>query len=251
MSQWYIQVIFVNSSLQKVASYTYSWLILGLFLLSVSLPLAAQIPGAAGPGETVESVSGSSASVEELADVQTTASVVVDGRILFELRGVSSYSAKERATESAKQIIAAAENTDLSTSMLRVETGKESHTIHIGGQALLNIFEADARVESVQRSVLAEAKMEAIRVAIDSYRKERSKEHLLQNFLYAILGTALFVGLIIGLRWTGRKLRTIFETRYLIRREEMEQKSHKVLRAEQLWRLISFTRHAAAALIVL
>ncbi len=251
MSQRYIQVIFVDSSLLKVASYAYSWLILGVLLLSVSLPVAAQIPGVAGPGQTVESASGSTASVKEQAEVQTTAPVVVDGRTLFELRGVSSYSAEERAAETAKQIIAAAENTDLSTSMLRVETGEESHEIYIGDQALLNVFEADARVESVQRSVLAEAKMEAIREAIDSYRKERSEEHLLQNSLYAILGTALFVGLIIGLRWSGRKLRTLFETRYMIRLEEMEEKSHKVLRAEQLWGLISFTQRAAAILIVL
>lgn len=218
-----------------------------LALLLTSLSVAAQSLDGAG----TESAPDSSPTSVVPQDSHATAPVVVDGRTLFEVRGVPSYPAEKRAGETVEQIIAAAKDDGLSTEMLRVEPGEHGDEIRIGDLLLMTIVASDAKLAGVRRPVLIEARMEVVRVAIDAYREDRTQKKLLQNALHAILGTALFVGLIVGLRWVRNKLRSVYETRYKPRLDEMEQKSRKVLKAEQLWDAIQVTRKILSLIIVL
>lgn len=228
--------------------------VLYVFLIGMTLlfclPAIAGIAVATDQTLPVELNAVSAPSHTRQTGEQLTSPVVVDGRTLFRLRGVSAYSAASRTSELASKIVKAAEDESLSTDKLTVVENEDNHIIRIGAEHLMEVVDADARFEDVKRAVLAEAKLAAIKQSIDDYRRDRTTEVLLNNALYASLATALFVALIAGMRWLGRALRRTFEKRYTSQLEEMEEKSHRVFKLEQLWGLISFVQRVAAVLIV-
>ena len=212
-----------------------------LLLVLFSQCAAAQIP-VLGSGE--ESATETEAPVGEASvAVQpkpATAPVIVDGETLFVLRGLSAYPAEERAAKTAEKIIAAAEDEALSVDSLRLEEKEDHHSIYIGKHLLMDVIDADARLEGVERNILAEVKLGAIREAIASYRRDRTASDLAYDIVKAIGGTGLFFLLILGLRWITRKVRELFESRYKTRLEEVEVKSRKLLRVEQVGRTMLF-----------
>lgn len=223
-------------------------LLIGQFTALLSIANATGLNPVASVSEAPEPDKAPPPSVAE--DIQSSAPVIVDGETVFVVRGMSALPAEERATQIADNIVSAAENPSVSSDWLELIVEEDRHGIYVGDQLIVEIFEADAEIESVDRSVLAEANMNAIGEAIDNYRQDRTSKDLLRNLMVAAVGTALFLLLIVVMRWVGRKMRAIFETRYKMRLEEVEEKSFRLLQAEQLWSLLVFLQRMVAFLIL-
>ena len=116
-----------------------------------------------------------------------------------------------------------------------MEEAQFSTQVMAGKVAVFSVFDADARLEEVERQNLARADLLRIQQAIESYRHDRQPKVLIQRAALALaLALGLFLFLFAGLKAVQRGLREL-ELRYKHRIRELGIQGLKVLPAERLW----------------
>lgn len=103
-----------------------------------------------------------------------TAPVELDGRVLFRVRGASSYPAAERARLIGDRVEAVAADRTVPVDSLRAVERDGTSRIQVGQTTIVVIVDADAHLEQVDRVQLAQAHLHRIREAIVAYRSARS-----------------------------------------------------------------------------
>jgi small-conductance mechanosensitive channel len=166
---------------------------------------------------------------------QPTAPVVLDGAMLFRVRGVAAYPAEQRAAAIADRIAAVASDRTIPVESLTVRETPLGSVLAAAGNQLLQVVEADARLEGVRRQVLAEVYRGRIAEAIERFRHDREGAVLRPNAARA-LGAILALAL--GL-WLGRRalrlLRAMLDRRYRSRLRHVQVGTVEIVRAEHLW----------------
>lgn len=189
--------------------------------------------------------------VEEAAPAVQTAPVVVDGYTLFSIRGLSAYPAEKRAQDIANRIKAVAANHAYSPQSLRSENVQIGTRILANNQFIMNISDSDARMEGVNRQVVAQAYISRIGEAIIEFRNDRLPETLARRSVLAVSAT---LALLIFL-WSGHRLfkksRSALERRYRGKIHGLHIQSFHILRAEHMWRLLTGALNIMWAVIVL
>jgi len=222
---------------------------LSALILLLALPL-----GTAGArAETAPAAPGSAATPEK-AIVQnhtTTAPVLLDGRTLMRLRGISAFPAEKRAGEIAQRIEAFARDGNNPVESLRFVEHPDHTEIFAGNARLLSVFNEDAHLEGIERrEVLATLYLQSIARAVSEYRQERSPRVLLINTGYALGAAALF-GLVLWIvRWLFRRFTILLERRYKSRVKDLEVKSFQILQAEHFWNFFRGVLHVVRALAI-
>ncbi len=107
-----------------------------------------------------------------------TAPVELDGEVLFRVRGSSSLPASTRAANVRARLEAVARNRSLPLTSLRIAEAEGLERIMAGDRPIVAITEADARLEQLTRSELAQIHLARIRQAIDEYRQARTLQAL-------------------------------------------------------------------------
>lgn len=166
------------------------------------------------------------------------APVIVDGRELFRVAGISLYPAEKRAAEIAERIIGLADDPAFSPEQLQLREEADGTVILAGESRILSVIEADARIESLERGILAKAYIGQIKEAVRSHREERSAPYLLRNALYTAAMTAILVLVLWLLRWSLARALEFFKSRYQLKLKDVETKSFGVLEADQFWNII-------------
>ncbi|MEE4380123.1 MAG: mechanosensitive ion channel family protein [Candidatus Competibacteraceae bacterium] len=186
-------------------------------------------------------------------NVMETAPVVVNGRVQFYVIGVSAYPAKRRAQEIAQRIKALAQDSTFDPKTLRIKDSGTYHQIFPGegGNAVLSVLEADADTEGIDRTVLAETLRTRIAESIKDYRHDRKPAVLTRNALYLLGSMFVLVGLLFGVLWGFRRVERFLEPRVKRRIQDLETRSKRILRGEQLWGLLHSALRLLQALIVL
>jgi small-conductance mechanosensitive channel len=191
--------------------------------------------GAPAYGQTGSTSDANQALVGEIS----RAPVVVDGERLFLVRGVTSYPAEQRARQIEERIQTLAADRTLSAASLTVEEQPGGSWILAGGQRLLAVLDEDAKIEQVDRRVLAQAYLLRIAAAVEAYRREREAGYLLRHGLYALAATlALLAGGYSGRRLV-RWLRANLERRYQTRVQDVHIQAFQIVRAKQIWHFLS------------
>jgi small-conductance mechanosensitive channel len=175
---------------------------------------------------------------EEEATLVDTALVSIDGQLLFRLRGISSFTAARRAEALTGRIVALARDSSIDPATLRILEGESATRILAGDQVVMSVYDADARIEGIRRSTLAESNLMAIRAAIARYRGARTRAALgasarrcgLATLLVAIL---LFVVLRLT-AWMNLKIEERFRTRV----HGLAIQSLELVRAERIWGIV-------------
>ena len=189
--------------------------------------------------------------VAEDADEIAVAAVKLDGVTLLRVRGISSHPADKRAALIAKRIEKFAADRHFAPSALRVEETPGASRILAGDQPLLAVFDVDARLERIERSLLARTYALRISEAINQYRQDREPEPILRGIL---LAAGVFALLVVTL-WLGaramRRLDTLLERRIKGKLEGIEAKSLRLLNAALLWRTLQRLRSLIWMLAVL
>lgn len=162
------------------------------------------------------------------------AEVTLDGRTLFRVRGVTSYTAEQRAKDLADRIQAIAADPSIRTDSLRVVETEESSNILAGDWKVMSVVDADAALEGVSRQVLVELYRKRIVDAMATYRSDRNPRLLLTHFLYALGATLAVVVLLFALRRAYRLLDERVTRRLAAHIETLEQKSVHLIRASQI-----------------
>ncbi|WP_313951708.1 mechanosensitive ion channel family protein [Accumulibacter sp.] len=164
-----------------------------------------------------------------------TAPVEVDGRVLFRVRGVTSFPAQSRADAIADRIERFASEPGVDPSKVSVSESGDYTAIMLGERRIMALFDADARIEEMEREDLALATAERISRAIADYRSERSPEALRRHAIQAAAAVAALVAVVALLIWLTRRLLALLEKRYRNRISSLGIQSFQIVRAERIW----------------
>jgi small-conductance mechanosensitive channel len=151
-----------------------------------------------------------------------TAAVVIDGRVLFPVRGLPSLPATERANAIAGRIRAVAGNPAVAPDDIGIAAGAIGPEIRAGGQRLMLVHPADGRLEGVDVDTLALAHRERIARAVVGYRAARTPAALGRSALATQAMAAGRVLLLLALRYGFRWLDALLERAYSQRRSALE-----------------------------
>ena len=163
------------------------------------------------------------------------APVSVDGVTLFQVRGVSAFPAERRAKEISTRIKQLAANRMFDPDALQISPQENASSIVAGNQNIVTVYDADARLENLEHTVLARTYLVKIRDAIIAYRQARTPKALITSTLYIAFATFAFLAFV----WLGRRVMRRFDAlldRILhARLEGLESQSFQIVRAKQLW----------------
>src|SRR5262249_20186566 len=125
------------------------------------------------------------------------AQVEVDGRpVLSVYANIGGFTAQERANAIQDRIVSLAKRADISANDIKSEDRGTWSEILARGERVMAITEADARGAERNRPELAAEDVELIRQTIVRYRADHTWGHLLWAIAYAILATAVFLGIL-------------------------------------------------------
>ena len=181
---------------------------------------------AAGQGGQVAPAAPDTTQLEERIQ---TAPVSIDGAVLFSVRGTTSFPAPERAKAIADRIRTIAADRAIAPEAVRVTEVDIFSRIEAGRQIVMNVLDADANLEGVQRQVLARLHQEKVRSAIITYRAERTPAAMQSAGLRALGATGVFGLLAFLVVWLRRRLDGVLERRYRERLEALAAKSKDVV----------------------
>lgn len=167
-----------------------------------------------------------------------TAPVIIDGSVLFRLRGVSAFTAEDRAQDVTQRIKDAARNPAVTRETIVVKVLADWSEIRAADKLVVSIFDLEAQLEGVDRSLLAEAVLHQVRDAVDRYRSDRSPKSLATDAAYALAATIAFALALVLLLVFMRSFNRFAATRHQKYIAPLEAKSSRILRADQIWRLL-------------
>lgn len=182
---------------------------------------------------------------------EKSAPVVVDGITLFRVRGVSAYPAEKRAQAIADRIVALATDPAFDKQALRLEDQVESTAVMAGGRMVMVISDSDARLEGIDRHLLGRSIRWRIGEAIGAWRRDRVPATLQRNALIALGATLLLVVALWGVVRLFRRLRGFIEQRVRQRIQDVKLQQFHLVRAHQLWGMLSGLLHLFGTLTVL
>lgn len=200
------------------------WALLGLLPLLFSGLLAAQPGPAAGPDINLD---------------QHSAPVVVDGRVLFQLRGVTAYPAQQRARDVANRIIELAQDDSFDPSELSVVEVEDYSEIRRGEFVVLTVHDFDAQLEGIPGPLLAAVFEARVAETVEQYRTDRSADVLTRNSGFALGVTVIMVLAIWGLRLLFRALIRWSERRVRRSVEELASKSYHLIQSGPVWTVVT------------
>lgn len=203
----------------------------GLFLVAMAF---GYISGTATAQETQAPSSKYEAEVGSPLLISTTP-VLLDGEVLFKVRGVSAYPSEIRAKKIAERIEAFAADVTRDPQTLRLVEEKNMTVVLAGKQLLLAVLDADGRQEGVSRQDLAQAYVQRIKEAVQAYRDQRKPSWLLLHTLYALGATGIFASAWFGLRWGFNQLDGIVERRYKGRVKDLSIQKLRIVQARNIW----------------
>lgn len=171
------------------------------------------------------------------------AAVVVDGKILFYVRGITSYPAEKRAKVIERRIEEAAADLSVPANSLTVVQNEMRDDIFISGKFIMSVIEADANLEGVSRVTLVRVIKNNITRSIIAYREERTSKSLLNKAFYGIGATVITILLLFLINWIVKKFNVWFENKLKTKIDSLESRSFQMIRSRQLWfTFFSFVR---------
>jgi small-conductance mechanosensitive channel len=184
-------------------------------------------------------------------DAIATAAVEIDGTVLFQVRGVSSLPAPERAARIRDQIIAVARDPGVSPESIHLVETEDATLIQSGNKRLMGVVDADAAIEQVGRHVLALGHLGRIQRAIREYRAERAPEAVQRHVLQSLIALIVFSLAMLAIVWGGRAADRALSRRWQSRIQSVGIQSFEVLRAERLWEAVRGTLMLARTALLL
>jgi small-conductance mechanosensitive channel len=164
-----------------------------------------------------------------------TAPVVIDGAVLFNVRGVSSFPAEARARGIQERIVAIAGDRAISPDSVRIVESQGATRILAGDRPIMQVAEADANLEQLSVPELAAVHQRRIQQAIADYRAARTGGALRSATLTTVVATLLLLAAYVALQWLSRMFDRLLIRRLQARVQSVEIKTLEVMRADQIW----------------
>lgn len=210
--------------------------------------LACLVLLAAGAAAAQASVSG--VSPEPAVDPESvpSAAVDLDGRVILRVRGVAALTAEHRAAAVARRLRDFAADRQVSVESLRLVEVPLGTALQAGTTTLLTITDADAALEGMDRSQLAELTRGLLAQSVTEWRAEREPARLLRQGAWLAGATLLLVAVL----WPLRRLRLWAARRFVERAAAaVRLKQVEVMQAESRRQLVAALVRLAYWLLVL
>ena len=201
------------------------------------LPLLLLLPALAATTLPTEA-RGQDAMPDPQSVATTTAPVMVDGDVLFRLRGITSYPARERARIVRRNILGVARDDSIALESIVLRPDGDYFVIYAGEQRVLGLYEADAELEAIELPLLAEVILQRMVDAVRAYREDRSPAALRVSGLWFLALTGAALLLVWLLKRFGGWLDRQLERRVKKGIQHLERKSGRVFRSAYLWGLV-------------
>ncbi|MEM1003973.1 MAG: mechanosensitive ion channel domain-containing protein [Pseudomonadota bacterium] len=207
-------------------------LMLLLSLLAVVVMLAAPMQAQETGAEPVESDTETSDSFK--------APVIVDGDMLFFLRGSSALPASERAETVQNAIVEVAEASEEPDVDITFEDTDLGIRIRADGTIVSIVTVADADLDQMELDVLSFLHGRAIEDAIVAYRANRTDQARVSGAIEAAAWTLGFTVFIVAILWLHRRIRR--KTLQMVKRylKDVETATAKSVQAEAIAALIRY-----------
>ncbi|AXI45762.1 mechanosensitive ion channel protein MscS [Sulfitobacter sp. SK012] len=131
--------------------------------------------------------------VEQLPEGVFSAPVIVEGEVLFAVRGSSALPASIRAEKIVERILSVAEQSKAAAVTVSVEKHELGLGIVANGVLITVTTDADAEMDSFDIEVLASLHSESIQGAIEKYRFDRSDTARVESAMAAVAWTVGFL----------------------------------------------------------
>jgi small-conductance mechanosensitive channel len=198
------------------------WIFIALvtvfFCLSVGRPARAQ--------QSVEEAKYDSAPIE------------IDGVVLFRVRGFAARPAEQRAASIVANIEELASNPLFRPEQLRAEERDLLTEIAGGDVVIMRVSDDDARLEGVQRPLMAKALVDRIGRAIVEYRRERTRASLFAAALRVVIAIVIAAALVALSLWILRRVEFRLHDAFERRSRALTAESRNILRVEGFWRTL-------------
>ncbi|MGE6915718.1 mechanosensitive ion channel family protein [Achromobacter kerstersii] len=167
-----------------------------------------------------------------------TAPVEIDGQVLFNVRGLSSFPAEKRAKAITERIKSAAADASFASADLRADTVQNGTVIMAGKTPLIIVSDSDAQLEQTSRENLVAVHVLRIQQAIDEFRAARRADALLKASLYCAGATVLLaLGIAVLLllnRWLDKAVSKLLKSRV----KAVDIQSFEILRSDTIWKAL-------------
>ena len=180
-----------------------------------------------------------------------TAPVVLDGSVLFRVRGVSSLPAEARAGLIADRLRAIAADPAIEMASLRIVDSDSLTQILAGDTPIMTLVDADATLEDVRRTELAALHLRSMQQAVTAYRAARSPEALQRAAVSVVVATLIFVAAIVALAWFWRWVDRFLTRRLQARIHTVGIQSFELMRGEQIWSALRSALFAVRTVVYL
>ncbi len=129
------------------------------------------------------------------------------GKELFQVTNISSLPAQQRAKIVVDRIRAHAKSPLVSTEAFRLHNDDELHVTAImsGADVLCWVLDSDAELHGIPREQLAVMWVRQLTEIINLYRKDYTSESYIKGTVFALVATAVFLGLWIFIRILSRR----------------------------------------------
>ncbi|MGD8477567.1 MAG: mechanosensitive ion channel [Burkholderiales bacterium] len=168
------------------------------------------------------------------------APLIIDGRMLFRLRGISSYPANKRVEAVASRVRQVARDRSIKPSDVRLLEKPDRVDIVAGEMHVISVVDIDADAEHMRnRQLLAEVMRQRIIEAIERFRHERTAKYLMPQGIHGGIALLLLAVAILAIRWLFRWFDRVIERHLERRLTKLEATSFRLLSAEDLksvWR---------------
>jgi small-conductance mechanosensitive channel len=176
----------------------------------------------------------------EISEVhKNEAPVKIDGNTLFYVHGITSYPAEIRASAISRRIKKAAKNIALASDSVRIVDGEEKSMVYAGQEFIMNIYEADAAFENIDRKSLAMVIHGSIESAIRQYRYERSRPVLIGKSIHALGATILLAGILFATLWLIRFLDKKLQIKIKSGIDSVEARSFRLIKSGNILKILS------------
>ena len=169
--------------MSSIAGRRTRWVVCALMVLQVLLfwlPARADATGSQNPGKTGIQLS-------------AQAPVVVDGKTIFQVEGVLSFTAQARAAAISQRIKDLSEQTSFNPGAITVSDAAATSDIVAGNTVLMTVTDRDAQVAGRDRHDLAVEYAQRIRQSLESLKREYSLKSILLGCVYALIATVFLI----------------------------------------------------------
>jgi len=131
--------------------------------------------------------------VKAIAKPVVQAPVVVNGKTIFEVEGVLSFTAQARAQAISERIKNLSEAKDFDPQSIALSDATETSDIMAGDTVLMTVTDQDAQLAGKPRHDLAEEYAGLIRQSLESLRKDYSLKSLILGGVFSLITTIILI----------------------------------------------------------